>query len=80
MKGITGSSLQGRIYIKKENPIRCDCSNCGHVRLNGCRDNGKKRFGDKTYIYCNHYCEWKIVTQCKDKKKYCRFYYKTGTL
>ena len=74
MKGITGSSLQGRIYIKKEKPIRCDCSNCGHAT--------KKRISGETFLYCSRYCEWKPRDkwQGENRKKFCRFYYKSGTL
>lgn len=74
MRGSTGTSMQGRAYVKKEKPISCDCQNCGNAK--------KKRVGGELFLYCNRYEEWKPRDkwQGKNRKRFCRFYYKAGTL
>ena len=74
MRGSTGTSMQGRAYVKREKPIKCDCPTCGHAK--------KKRISGELYIYCDRYEEFKPRDkwQGKNRKRFCRFYYKAGTL
>ena len=71
MKGSTGTSMQGRAYLAKSNEVfRCNCRDCGW-----CNSYNKKT----GILVCGRYNELKTKTQWQNKK-YCRFYYKAGTL
>ena len=63
MKGITGTSMQGREYYKRPDKVKCNCKTCGH-----CKQYDKQN--DR--IYCGKWDEWKSDYK---KKKLCRWFY-----
>ena len=64
MKGITGTSMQGREYYKRPDKVKCNCKTCEHC----------KQY-DKVHnrILCGKWNEWKSVAEDK-KKRYCRWF------
>lgn len=65
MKGIIGTSMQGREYYKRPDKVRCNCKTCWHCIY---KDNDNDR------IFCGRYNEWKQGSEYKDRKV-CRWFF-----
>lgn len=64
MKGITGTSMQGREYYKRPDKVKCNCKTC---------ENCKQYDKVHNRILCGKWNEWKSVAEDK-KKRYCRWF------
>ena len=65
MKGIIGTSMNGREYYKRPDKIKSNCKRCGH-----CKQYDKAHDG----ILCGKWNEWKYGNDYKNKRL-CRWFY-----
>ncbi len=65
MKGIIGTSMQGREYYKRPDKVKCNCKTCWHCVL---------KDKDNDSIFCSKYREWKHGNEYRNRRV-CRWFF-----